>query len=62
VLLPAEEESLFDAGVRDSFGMIEFIATLENDLTIRVPDEHLVASNFDTIAKIRSYLRGRLEE
>jgi acyl carrier protein len=59
VELPADGESLFDAGVLDSFGMLEFLTSLEKDLNVTIPDEDLVPSNFDTIAKIRSYLNGR---
>jgi D-alanine--poly(phosphoribitol) ligase subunit 2 len=62
VTLPSERESLLDAGVLDSFGLLEFLTALENDMNIRIPDEDLVPSNFDTIAKIRSYLSDRLEQ
>jgi D-alanine--poly(phosphoribitol) ligase subunit 2 len=62
VVLPSERESLFDAGVLDSFGLLEFISALEKELNVQIPDEDLAPSNFDTIAKIRSYLNGRLGE
>lgn len=59
--LPAETESLFDAGVLDSFGMLEFLTAIEQELSISIPDDDLIPSNFDTIAKIRTYLNRRLE-
>ena len=59
--LPSEGESLFDAGVLDSFGMLEFLTSIEKELKITIPDEDLVPSNFDTIAKLRSYLNDRVE-
>jgi acyl carrier protein len=59
VALPSDRESLFDAGVLDSFGMLEFLTSVEKDLNVTIPDEDLTPSNFDTIAKIRSYLNGR---
>lgn len=62
VSLPSERESLFDAGVLDSFGLLEFLTTLEKDLNVIIPDKDLVPANFDTIAKINSYLSGRLGE
>jgi acyl carrier protein len=62
VALPSESESLFDAGVLDSFGLLEFLTALEKDFDIKIPDEDLRPSNFDTIAKIHSYLSSRLEE
>ncbi|MDQ3828154.1 MAG: acyl carrier protein [Candidatus Tectomicrobia bacterium] len=59
--LPSESESLFDAGVLDSFGLLEFLTSLEKELNITIPDEDLIPSNFDTIAKLRSYLNDRVE-
>jgi D-alanine--poly(phosphoribitol) ligase subunit 2 len=59
--LPSETESLFDAGVLDSFGLLEFLTSLERELNITIPDEDLIPSNFDTIAKVRSYLNERME-
>jgi acyl carrier protein len=60
VVLPSETESLFDAGVLDSFGLLEFLTAVEKELDMKIPDEDLIPSNFDTIAKIRSYLIGRI--
>jgi D-alanine--poly(phosphoribitol) ligase subunit 2 len=60
VELPSDKESLFDAGVLDSFGLLEFLTALEQELDVTIPDADLVPSNFDTIAKIRSYLNGRI--
>jgi acyl carrier protein len=60
VVLPSDQESLFDAGVMDSFGLLEFLTALEKELDVTIPNEDLVPSNFDTIAKIRSYLNGRI--
>jgi acyl carrier protein len=60
VTLPSETESLIDAGVLDSFGLLEFLTTIEQEFNIAIPDDDLVPTNFDTIAKIRAYLDGRL--
>lgn len=60
--LPADTESLFASGVLDSFGLLEFIGALEEKLNIRVPDEDLVPANFETIARIRSYVSARRQE
>lgn len=62
VALPSETDSLFDAGVLDSFGMLEFLTALEKELNVSIPDEDLLPANFDTIAKIRSYLNERVGE
>lgn len=60
VALPSENESLFEKGVLDSFGLLEFIGSIEEYLGVNIPDEDLLAANFESIAKIRSYINGRL--
>jgi acyl carrier protein len=60
VVLPSETESLCDAGVLDAFGLHEFLRTVEKELDVKIPDEDLIPPNFDTIAKIRSSLIGRI--
>ncbi len=62
VALPSDTESLFDAGVLDSFGMLEFITLIEEEFNIKIPDDDLVPSNFETIAKVRTYVNGRMEQ
>jgi len=57
--LPSETESLFDSGVLDSFGLLEFLTSIEAELGIEIPQADLVSSNFDTIAKIRMYVKAR---
>lgn len=56
VAFPSETVSLFEAGVLDSFGMLEFLTTLEEEFNIRIPEDDLVPSNFETIAKISRYV------
>ena len=60
VSLPSETESLFDSGVMDSFGLLEFITEIEKELNITIPDEDLIPTSFDTIGKIRAYINDRL--
>ncbi len=60
VALPPDTASLIHAGVLDSFGMLEFLTTIEDELNIKIPDEDLLPSNFDSIAKIGTYVEGRL--
>jgi len=61
VALPSETESLFECGVLDSFGLLEFLTAIEEEFNIKIPDDDLFPSNFETIAKIRAYIKGRLE-
>jgi len=62
VTLPPETESLIEAGVLDSFGVLEFVTMIEQEMNIKIPEDDLVPSNFETIAKINEYVNGRFEE
>jgi len=61
VALPSPTESLFDSKILDSFGLLEFVTAIEEELNVKIPDEDLDPSNFESIAKIRTYINGRLE-
>lgn len=61
VAFPSETESLFDAGVLDSFGLLEFITTIEEEFNIAIPEDDLVPSNFSTLAKICAYIAPKVE-
>jgi len=51
--------SLFDTGVIDSFALVDFVADLENEFNIKVPDSDLHPSKFESLAKISAYLTSR---
>lgn len=57
-----DEESLQDAGVIDSAGVLELVEFVESRFEISVPFEDLVRENFDTIASITTYVSARLVE
>jgi acyl carrier protein len=54
--LPERETSLFRSGLLDSFALVDFVALLEDVCGIRVPDSQLRPENFDTIAKIETFV------
>ncbi|HEY5997599.1 MAG TPA: acyl carrier protein [Candidatus Deferrimicrobiaceae bacterium] len=56
---PEDDASLFDAGVIDSFGLLEFIAALEAQFGVKVPDEELTPRKFETIAKVAAWFDAR---
>jgi len=62
IALPSDTESLFDTGVLDSFGLLELLTAIEEKLKIKIPDEDLIPSNFETVAKIHAYISSRLEK
>ena len=58
--LPTDcETSLFDTGVIDSFGLVDFITDLEKEFKIKVPDNDLHPSKFESLEKIAIYLSSR---
>jgi acyl carrier protein len=56
VEMPEHTASLFDAGVLDSFSLVEFVSILEEEYGVRVSDAELKATNFETIAKIEAFI------
>jgi len=51
-----DDDSLLDAGVIDSTGILELINHLEERYGIKVQDEELLPENLDTIANISAFL------
>jgi acyl carrier protein len=56
---PDREISLFDTGVIDSFALVDFVADLEKEFNVRVPDNDLYPSKFESLAKIAAYLSSQ---
>lgn len=60
VPIPADRNaSLFDTGVIDSFDLVDFVADLEREFRVAVPDNDLHPSKFKSVAKIAAYLSGQ---
>jgi acyl carrier protein len=58
--IPTDREtSLFDTGVIDSFALIDFVADLEQEFQVKVPDNDLHPSKFESRAKIAAYLSSQ---
>jgi acyl carrier protein len=58
--LPTDREaSLFDTGVIDSFDLVDLVADLEKEFNIKVPDNDLHPSKFESLAKIAAYLSSQ---
>ena len=53
------EESLFDSGVVDSFGLPDMVSALEKEFGLKVPDADLNPRKFDSVARIENYLNSR---
>jgi acyl carrier protein len=46
-------------GVLDSFALVEFIAVLEDQCGIKIPDADVNAGNFQTLETIERYVQTR---
>ncbi len=52
----SDTESLIDAGLIDSTGILELVAFLEESFDIEIADADLVPANFDSIDRIVAYV------
>jgi acyl carrier protein len=52
----ASDESLLDAGLIDSTGVLELVAFLEKEFQLQMADEDIVPDNLDSIARITAYV------
>ena len=53
---PAADESLFDSGVLDSFGLQDLVTELEHIFDVKIPDGDLTPRKFESIERIEQYL------
>jgi acyl carrier protein len=58
----SDTESLLDAGLIDSTGILELVAFLEECFRIRVADADIVPDNLDSIRTIVAYVEGKLAQ
>jgi acyl carrier protein len=54
-----DDESLLEAGIIDSTGILELINHLEETYGIKVRDDELVPENLDTVAAISAFLEKK---
>ncbi|MHC5011757.1 MAG: phosphopantetheine-binding protein [Planctomycetota bacterium] len=54
-----DDESLFEAGVVDSMGILELTLFVEETFGIDVPDDDVVPDNFDSVEKLATYIESR---
>ena len=57
---PGPEDSLFVSGLLDSFALTDFVAALEEEFGIAIPDSDLSARKFDTLNKVSAYVSAKL--
>jgi acyl carrier protein len=54
------EDSLLDAGIIDSTGVLELVEFVESRFQINVPDSDLLPENFDSVGNIVRYVTTRI--
>lgn len=56
----SDSESLLDAGLIDSTGILELVAFLESEFAIQMADADIVPANLDSIKAIVAYVEGKM--
>ncbi len=52
----ANDESLLDAGIVDSTGVMEVVTFLEDTYSIAIDDDELVADNLDSVDRLAAFV------
>lgn len=55
----SDTESLLDAGLIDSTGVLELVGFLETEFGIQVADADIIPENLDSIRAIADYVAGK---
>ncbi len=58
--LCGDDDSLVDAGILDSMGVLELIAHLEERYRIEISNDELIPENLDTISRLRTFLEKKI--
>ena len=54
------EDSFLDSRVIDSTGILELIDYIEDEHSITVEDSEMTTENFDSVAKVATYIESKL--
>jgi acyl carrier protein len=58
----SDSESLLDAGLIDSTGILELVAFLEKEFAIQMADAEIVPANLDSIRSITDYVESKMKQ
>ena len=62
IIEPGQEiplgQSLLEAGILDSFGIVEMITYIESEFDIEIPDEDMTKEKLGSIQKMATYIHG----
>lgn len=57
--VPADETSLIETDLVDSTGILEMVLFLEERFAISVADAEIVPDNFDSVARLVTFVNGK---
>lgn len=55
-----DADSLIEAGIVDSTGVMEVVTFLEESFAISIADDELVADNLDSVERLAAFVRRKL--
>jgi acyl carrier protein len=55
-----DTDSFLEKGIIDSTGVLELVAFVEQTFGFEVADDELVPENFDSVAKLESYVQRKV--
>lgn len=58
----SETESLLESGIVDSMGILEIVTFIEDQFSIQLSDEEVLADNFATIQSIAELIDARTKQ
>jgi acyl carrier protein len=58
----SDSESLIEAGLIDSTGILELVAFLEETFHLRMADADIVPENLDSVRSITTYVKSKVTE
>jgi acyl carrier protein len=56
-----DADSLIEAGIVDSTGVMEVVTFLEESFVIDIADDELVADNLDSVERLAAFVQRKLE-
>lgn len=56
-----DDISFLDEGLLDSTGVLELVAYLETAFNLQVEDDEIIPDNFDSVNKLVTFVRAKLE-
>jgi len=56
----SDDDQLVESGIIDSLGVMTLLSFLEEQFSIKIPDQELTPENFATLATITTLVEGQL--